>query len=236
VSEPIDGLERSFLFRSGRPRVCAARRSDLAAGSGSRSRSSACRCTSTTNGPGAIGCSRHARRDRCLPPVRAPSRRRPGHPDCPFEHVTVIFGTRSPNRDANLRSVAPKVRALRERRYPQLTTTRLADGSAVKLDAQRGRHQPDSLAGYRSDRRKALRTAAHRFLVCSAILRNSAALSLPVALGRARFAGFGVFGTEGGPVVAFADRRRGLTADPGAPAAGAEAAALRTSTPRISAG
>ena len=56
-----------------------------------------------------------------------------GHPDCPFEHVTVIFGTRSPNRDANLRSVAPKVRALLERRYPQLTTARLADGSSVKF-------------------------------------------------------------------------------------------------------
>jgi hypothetical protein len=56
-----------------------------------------------------------------------------GHPDCPFEHVTVIFGTQSPNRDANLRSVAPKVRALLERQYPQLETARLDDGSQVKF-------------------------------------------------------------------------------------------------------
>ena len=54
-----------------------------------------------------------------------------GHPDCPFEHVTVIFGAPSPNRDAHLKSVAPKVRALLERQYPQLKTARLADGSAV---------------------------------------------------------------------------------------------------------
>ncbi len=56
-----------------------------------------------------------------------------GHPDCPFEHVTVIFGAESPNRDANLRSVAPRVRALLERQYPQLETARLADGSRVKF-------------------------------------------------------------------------------------------------------
>ena len=54
-----------------------------------------------------------------------------GHPDCPFEHVTVIFGAESPNRDANLRSVAPKVRALLERQYPQLRTARLSDGSEI---------------------------------------------------------------------------------------------------------
>jgi hypothetical protein len=56
-----------------------------------------------------------------------------GHPDCPFEHVTAIFGAQSPNRDANLRSVAPKVRALLERQYPQLETSRLADGSQVRF-------------------------------------------------------------------------------------------------------
>jgi hypothetical protein len=56
-----------------------------------------------------------------------------GHPDCPFEHVTVIFGAESPNRDANLRSVAPRVRALLERQYPQLETARLSDGSQVKF-------------------------------------------------------------------------------------------------------
>ena len=56
-----------------------------------------------------------------------------GHPDCPFEHVTAIFGAESPNRDANLRSVAPRVRALLERQYPQLQTARLADGSQVKF-------------------------------------------------------------------------------------------------------
>jgi hypothetical protein len=57
-----------------------------------------------------------------------------GHPDCPFEHVTVIFGAESsPNRDAHLRSVAPKVRSLLERQYPQLETARLADGSQVKF-------------------------------------------------------------------------------------------------------
>jgi hypothetical protein len=56
-----------------------------------------------------------------------------GHPDCPFEHVTVVFGAESPNRDANLRSVAPRVRTLLERQYPQLETARLADGSQVKF-------------------------------------------------------------------------------------------------------
>jgi hypothetical protein len=56
------------------------------------------------------------------------------HPDCPFEHVTVIYGARSPARDANLKSVAPKVRALLERQYPQLKTARLADGSQVKFE------------------------------------------------------------------------------------------------------
>ena len=56
-----------------------------------------------------------------------------GHPDCPFEHVTVIFGAKSPSRDANLKSVAPKVRALLERQYPQLKTARLTDGSDVRF-------------------------------------------------------------------------------------------------------
>jgi hypothetical protein len=56
-----------------------------------------------------------------------------GNPDCPFEHVTVIFGTRSPNRDAHLKAIAPKVRALLERQYPQLATARLADGSTVEF-------------------------------------------------------------------------------------------------------
>jgi hypothetical protein len=56
-----------------------------------------------------------------------------GNPDCPFEHVVVIFGTRSPNRDAHLKSVAPKVRELLERQYPQLATARLSDGSQVKF-------------------------------------------------------------------------------------------------------
>jgi hypothetical protein len=58
-----------------------------------------------------------------------------GHPDCPFEHVTAIFGADSPKRDANLRSVAPRVRALLERQYPQLETATLADGSQVKFVA-----------------------------------------------------------------------------------------------------
>jgi hypothetical protein len=52
-----------------------------------------------------------------------------GDPDCPFEHVVAIFGAKSPNRDANLRSVAPRVRTLLERQYPQLKTARLGDGS-----------------------------------------------------------------------------------------------------------
>jgi hypothetical protein len=52
--------------------------------------------------------------------------------DCPFEHVTVVFGSRSPNRDEHLKSIAPKVRALLERQYPQLATGRLADGSAIR--------------------------------------------------------------------------------------------------------
>lgn len=56
-----------------------------------------------------------------------------GNPDCPFEHVTVIFGTHSPNRDAHLKAIAPKVRALLERQYPQLATARLADGSTVEF-------------------------------------------------------------------------------------------------------
>jgi hypothetical protein len=56
-----------------------------------------------------------------------------GHPDCPFEHVTAVFGAESPNRDAHLRSVAPKVCTLLERQYPQLKTARLADGSQVKF-------------------------------------------------------------------------------------------------------
>jgi hypothetical protein len=57
-----------------------------------------------------------------------------GNPDCSFEHVTVVFGTRSPNRDAHLKSMAPRVRALLERLYPQLATAGLDDGSAVRYD------------------------------------------------------------------------------------------------------
>jgi hypothetical protein len=56
-----------------------------------------------------------------------------GNPDCPFEHVVVIFGAKSPNRDAHLRSVAPRVRTLLERQYPQLKTARLGDGSGVRF-------------------------------------------------------------------------------------------------------
>jgi hypothetical protein len=57
---------------------------------------------------------------------------RGGPPDCPFEHATVVFGTRSPNRDAQLRSIAPRVRSLLERQYPQLATATLVDGSHVR--------------------------------------------------------------------------------------------------------
>lgn len=54
-------------------------------------------------------------------------------PDCPFEHIVVVFGTQSsPNRNNLLASAAPKVRVLLERQYPQLATTRLDDGSHVK--------------------------------------------------------------------------------------------------------
>jgi hypothetical protein len=54
-------------------------------------------------------------------------------PDCSFEHIVVIFGTQSsPNRDTHLASLAPKVRVLLERQYPQLATTRLDDGSHMK--------------------------------------------------------------------------------------------------------
>jgi len=56
-------------------------------------------------------------------------------PDCPFEHIVVVFGTQSsPNRDVLLASVVPKVRVLLERQYPQLATARLGDGSHVKYD------------------------------------------------------------------------------------------------------
>jgi hypothetical protein len=69
-----------------------------------------------------------------------------GHPDCPFEHVTVIFGAESPNRDAHLRSVAPRVRALLERQYPQLKTARLTDGSEVKFNDWQRRASEDRAA------------------------------------------------------------------------------------------
>jgi hypothetical protein len=53
-------------------------------------------------------------------------------PDCPFEHVVVIYGSRVPSRDGQLKSVAPRVRALLEKQYPQIATASLADGSHVK--------------------------------------------------------------------------------------------------------
>lgn len=55
-----------------------------------------------------------------------------GNPDCPYEHVTVLFGTRSPNRDAHLKDIAPIVRSLLERQYPALATAELSDGAHVK--------------------------------------------------------------------------------------------------------
>jgi hypothetical protein len=58
--------------------------------------------------------------------------RRGGSTDCPFEHVVVVFGTRTPARDATLKSIAPRVRALLEHQYPQLATASLGDGTAVK--------------------------------------------------------------------------------------------------------
>jgi len=57
-----------------------------------------------------------------------------GDPDCTFEHVAAIFGARVPSRDAQLKTIAPKVRKLLERQYPQLATASLADGSRVKYD------------------------------------------------------------------------------------------------------
>ncbi len=52
--------------------------------------------------------------------------------DCTFEHVVAIYGSRVPSRDAHLKSVAPRVRALLEREYPQIRTASLADGTHVK--------------------------------------------------------------------------------------------------------
>jgi hypothetical protein len=83
-----------------------------------------------------------------------------GHPDCPFEHVTVIFGAESPNRDANLRSIAPKVRALLERQYPQLKTAQLSDGSHVKFaEWQRtAAHDRAEISRLRRDEERQIRT------------------------------------------------------------------------------
>jgi hypothetical protein len=54
-------------------------------------------------------------------------------PDCPFEHIVVVFGTESsPKRDALLAGMMPKARVLLERQYPQLTTALLDDGSHIK--------------------------------------------------------------------------------------------------------
>jgi hypothetical protein len=57
---------------------------------------------------------------------------RRGITDCTFEHIAVIFGSRAPSRDSHLRSVAPRVRALLERQYPQIATASLADGTHLK--------------------------------------------------------------------------------------------------------
>jgi len=58
-------------------------------------------------------------------------------PGCTFEHVTTIFGAVTPARDQHLKSIAPKVRQLLEREYPQLSTATLADGSSVKYEQWR---------------------------------------------------------------------------------------------------
>jgi hypothetical protein len=49
-----------------------------------------------------------------------------GPPDCPYEHVVVVFASRSPSRDAQLRSIAPRVRSMLEHQYPQIRTTTVA--------------------------------------------------------------------------------------------------------------
>lgn len=60
-----------------------------------------------------------------------------GNPDCTFEHVVAVFGARTPARDRHLKAMAPRVRRLLERQYPQLSTVSLADGSAVKYEKWR---------------------------------------------------------------------------------------------------
>lgn len=58
-------------------------------------------------------------------------------PGCTFEHVTTIFGAVTPARDRHLKAIAPKVRKLLEREYPQLSTATLGDGSSVKYEEWR---------------------------------------------------------------------------------------------------
>ncbi len=60
-----------------------------------------------------------------------------GNPDCTFEHVVAIYGARTPARDRHLKAIAPRVRRLLERQYPQLATAELSDGSAVQYEKWR---------------------------------------------------------------------------------------------------
>jgi hypothetical protein len=55
------------------------------------------------------------------------------HPDCPYEHVVVIFGSNATGRDTQLAAVAPRVKSLIEKQYPQIRTASLSDGSVVKF-------------------------------------------------------------------------------------------------------
>jgi hypothetical protein len=95
-----------------------------------------------SGGPGSDAAAMRAALD-AFRPCAAKAETGRGHPDCPFEHVTAVFGAESPNRDANLRSMAPKVRALLERQYPQLKTATLADGSQVQYAEWRKKASED---------------------------------------------------------------------------------------------
>jgi hypothetical protein len=57
--------------------------------------------------------------------------------ECTFEHLATIYGVSVPSRDRHLKDLAPRVRHLLERQYPQLATAQLADGSAVKFEEWR---------------------------------------------------------------------------------------------------
>ncbi len=91
-----------------------------------------------------------------------------GSPDCPFEHVTVVYGIRIPSRDATLRSLAPRVRALLEQQYPQLATATLADGSHVKYEGW----QQQAAA----DRKEAVRLRREMERLSQSLTENQSAL------------------------------------------------------------